>query len=132
MSRAGMLGAGALGSFLLCAAAFAQQPTPEQMKIMMKGAAEGARTWAALCESCHGPPNPNTPPRTELLAMTADHIYESLTVGKMKVMGDTISDSEKRSVSMYLTGKFLNAPPLPPAPPAGDAAAPQEAPPPVR
>lgn len=109
---------GGLGVLVLATVAPAQTPAPD-MKVMIKAAAEGAKTWAAVCESCHGPPNPRTPPRTALLEMTADHIYEALTVGKMKAMGDTISDSERRSVSIYLTGKPLTAAATPDVPPVG-------------
>ena len=105
--------------------------TPEQTKMINGSRVEGARTWAAVCESCHGPPNPNTPARTVLLAMTADHIYETLTTGKMKMAGDTISDSEKRAVSMYLTGKPLNAPPSAATPAPEAPATPEQAAPPA-
>lgn len=119
MSRTAKSAVVFLAGSLVAAAAFAQQPalTPDQMKVVMKAGPEGARTYAAVCESCHGPPNPNTPSRTALLAMSAEQIYEALTVGKMKYAGDTITDSQKRSVSMYLTGKILDAPPPPEAPP---------------
>lgn len=123
-------GAVAVGGALVALSAAAQQPTPEQTKMIMSSMAEGARTWAAVCESCHGPPNPNTPPRTALLEMTADHIYASLTTGKMKFAGDTITESQRRAISMYLTGKPLSeaatveiAPASPPAEPAPAAEA---------
>lgn len=97
-------------------AAAAQQLSPAEIRALMAQSREGAPTYQAVCDSCHGPPNPRTPSRTDLAAMTAERVYEALTVGKMKVAGDTITDSQKRAVSIYLTGKPLNAPPVEAAP----------------
>lgn len=119
-----------VGVLMAGVAAMAQQPTPEQVRALMAEARQGAPTYQAVCDSCHGPPNPNTPSRAMLAAMTSDHIYETLTKGKMKMAGDTITDAQKRAVSIYLTGKPLTLPPVGDAPapaPAAPAAEPAPA-----
>ncbi len=108
----------------LAATASPQPPTPEQIKMIVEASKEGLPTYQAICVSCHGPPNPNTPPRSALAAMTADQIYQSLTTGKMIFAAQTLDDRQKRAVSIYLTGKPLSAPPIGEATPATGETAP--------
>jgi mono/diheme cytochrome c family protein len=128
MMKASLAVSGALAALLLAASAFAQQPSAADMKIIMASGPEGARTWGGVCSGCHAPPDERGPSRILLSQKTADEIYAALTTGKMKSIGDAISESERRSISMYLTGKPLSAPAAPaapsPTPPAVEPAPP--------
>jgi polyvinyl alcohol dehydrogenase (cytochrome) len=63
------------------------------------------------CINCHGNPQyEKAPPPAALIQYTPERIYESLTTGVMaSVIGNQLSDAEKRAVSESITGQRLGA-----------------------
>jgi len=63
------------------------------------------------CLTCHGNPQfEKAPPPATLYQYTPERIYESLTTGVMaSVVGNQLSDAEKRAVSETITGQRIGA-----------------------
>src|SRR5262245_38874168 len=96
-------GLAALALTILSAAAFAAQ-------------SEGETTFNTLCVACHaqaaappGSPNEKAPTRSQLQQFTADAVLTSLTSGKMQPQGAALTQTQRRAVSEYITGKLITA-----------------------
>jgi len=63
------------------------------------------------CLTCHGNPQyEKAPPPATLYQYTPERIYESLTTGVMaSVVGNQLTDAEKRAVSETITGRRIGA-----------------------
>jgi polyvinyl alcohol dehydrogenase (cytochrome) len=63
------------------------------------------------CLTCHGNPQyEKAPPPSALYQYTPERIYESLTTGVMaSIVGNQLTDAEKRAVSETITGKRIGA-----------------------
>jgi polyvinyl alcohol dehydrogenase (cytochrome) len=63
------------------------------------------------CLTCHGNPQfEKAPPPTTLYQYTPERIYESLTTGVMaSVVGNQLTDAEKRAVSETITGRRIGS-----------------------
>jgi polyvinyl alcohol dehydrogenase (cytochrome) len=86
----------------------AQIPTPPDNAL---GAATefGFAFFQQKCLNCHGnAAYEKAPPPAALIQYTPERIYESLTTGPMAaVIGNTMSDAQKRAVSESITGQRL-------------------------
>ena len=73
-------------------------------------APDGAATFARACASCHaGGAAPATAPRVEALRQLApEAILTSLTTGRMRIQGETLSEAERRAVAEFLGGRALS------------------------
>ena len=62
------------------------------------------------CVSCHGNPAfERAPSPAALRAMPPERIYDALTAGTMKSVGDGLSDTERRRVAESLSGRLLGS-----------------------
>ena len=59
------------------------------------------------CASCHENPNPamRVPGRAELKALSAEKIYQSMTIGKMSVIAQGLNDETMIRISEWLSGR---------------------------
>jgi polyvinyl alcohol dehydrogenase (cytochrome) len=70
----------------------------------------GFAVFQQRCVACHGNPAfARAPSPAVLRAMTPERIYTALTVGAMKVVGDSLSDAERRRVAESLSGRLLGS-----------------------
>ncbi|MGY3408921.1 polyvinyl alcohol dehydrogenase (cytochrome) [Bradyrhizobium sp. GM5.1] len=76
-----------------CAPALAQQ--------------DGAALYASHCAQCHdgGDGQSRVPGRGAMQAMSFDHVLGTLTSGSMAAMAKDRSDSERRAIAAFVTGK---------------------------
>ena len=78
----------------------------------LKAATEvGFGIFQQKCIACHGNPQfERAPPPSALMQFTPERVYESLKTGLMaNVIGNQLSDDEKRAVSESATGQRLGA-----------------------
>lgn len=70
---------------------------------------DGAVTFARACASCHTSGTAAaTAPRVEVLRQLApEAILTSLTTGRMRTQGDSLSEPERRAVAEFLGGRAL-------------------------
>jgi len=69
----------------------------------------GQAIYEDTCATCHDDVMPRTPHKALLTRMTADSVYNALTVGMMQENAADLSDEEKVSVAEYLTGSEIGA-----------------------
>ena len=127
---AGMLLAGALigglatlAGLLVPRAAAQDRPAPaaaETSAIDSKGLAvateKGFGIFQQTCLACHGKPEyKQAPSPAALRTYPPERIYDALTSGAMKSVGDTLSDTDRRLVAQAVAGRLLGTSP------AGDA-----------
>jgi polyvinyl alcohol dehydrogenase (cytochrome) len=56
--------------------------------------------------TCHGnPANDRAPSPNAIREMSPEHIYEALTTGPMSAQGQSLSDTEKRMVALFMSGR---------------------------
>ena len=60
-------------------------------------------TFSLNCSKCHDAHS--TPDRAALMRMTPEAIYDSLASGKMATYAKTISDTEKKAIAEFLSGR---------------------------
>jgi polyvinyl alcohol dehydrogenase (cytochrome) len=67
----------------------------------------GIMEYQEYCASCHETPAPGTriPTSAELKALPAAKIYESMTVGKMSVNAEGLSEDQMRRIAEWLSGR---------------------------
>ena len=67
----------------------------------------GMMEFQQHCATCHESPVPGSRAlsRSDLKAMPAAKIYDALTVGKMSVIAQGLSDDVKRRISEWLSGR---------------------------
>ena len=60
--------------------------------------------------SCHGNPNvPQAPAPDAVRQMPPERIYDALTTGVMKPMGDSLTDDQKKMLATFLSGRPLGS-----------------------
>ena len=65
----------------------------------------GEPIYRARCQGCHEPAVERAPSREQLRVRSPEEVYDALTVGAMKPMGDAMTPAEIYGVVRYLTGK---------------------------
>ena len=65
----------------------------------------GEPIYRARCQGCHEPAVERAPSRDQLRVRSPEEVYDALTVGAMKPMGDAMTPAEIYGVVRYLTGK---------------------------
>jgi polyvinyl alcohol dehydrogenase (cytochrome) len=86
---------------LAAATASAQEPNARP-----SGTEFGFFTFQTKCMTCHGNPNVERAPLPSAIReMTPERIYEALTNGVMKAQGQSLSDPEKRTLALFMSGR---------------------------
>jgi len=68
----------------------------------------GEHTYLTVCSTCHTESNSNLAPAKELLAgMSSRAVFAALTIGKMRVQSESLSNEEREAVAQYLTNQKL-------------------------
>jgi polyvinyl alcohol dehydrogenase (cytochrome) len=82
-------------------------PAPENETARQTAAQRkrGQTVFQADCSSCHDPAVARAPSRQMLAAFPPDRIVEALASGVMKPMAAGLSDRDRRSIAVYLTGR---------------------------
>ena len=98
---------GTLGLAIWMAASCYSQTPPE-------GPAGGIRSGYGIyqtnCSGCHGNPGvQKAPDPNTLRQMSPEKIYDALTTGAMKVVGDKLTDQQKRTVAEAVSGRNLGS-----------------------
>jgi len=77
---------------------------------------EGDQIFTTQCAVCHaqnaapaGSPNEKAPTRSQLQQFSADAVLTSLTSGKMQLQGAALTESRRRAVAEFATGKLITA-----------------------
>lgn len=75
---------------------------------------EGDLIFTTQCALCHaetaapaGSPNEKAPTRAQLRQFSADAVLTSLTSGKMQLQGSALTETQRRAVSEFVTGKLV-------------------------
>jgi polyvinyl alcohol dehydrogenase (cytochrome) len=75
---------------------------------------EGDQLFGVQCALCHaeaaapaGSPNEKAPTRSQLRQFSAEAVLTSLTAGKMQLQGSTLTETQRRAVSEFVTGKLI-------------------------
>jgi polyvinyl alcohol dehydrogenase (cytochrome) len=89
----------------------AQPQTQAQVTAnLSQGTETGIGTFLQRCMGCHGNPNvPQAPSPDAIRQMPAERIYAALTTGVMKPQGDSLTDSQKKMLATFLSGRPLGA-----------------------
>ncbi len=86
---------------LAAATVSAQEPNARP-----SGTEFGFSTFQTKCMTCHGNPNVERAPLPSAIReMTPERIYEALTNGVMKAQGQSLSDPEKRTLALFMSGR---------------------------
>ncbi|HTW24705.1 MAG TPA: PQQ-binding-like beta-propeller repeat protein [Candidatus Baltobacteraceae bacterium] len=90
-----------------------QAPPQTQAQItanLSQGTETGIATFLQHCMICHGNPAvPQAPAPDAIRQMPAERIYAALTTGVMKPQGDSLTDSQKRMLATFLSGRPLGS-----------------------
>jgi len=77
---------------------------------------EGDLIFNTQCALCHaqaaapaGSPNEKAPTRGQLREFSAEAVLNSLTSGKMQLQGSVLTETQRRAVSEFATGKLIAA-----------------------
>ena len=74
------------------------------------GTESGFATFQTKCMSCHGNPAvERAPSPSAIREMSPERIYEALTTGPMKAQGDSLGDTEKRMLALFMSGRPIGA-----------------------
>lgn len=65
----------------------------------------GEPVFKEICAGCHEPAVDRAPSRQELSARSPEEVYDALTVGAMKPVGDALTPAQIYGVVRFLTGK---------------------------
>src|SRR5579862_6896347 len=77
---------------------------------LSQGTETGIATFLQHCMTCHGNPNvPQAPSPDAIRQMPAERIYSALTTGVMKPQGDSLTDSQKKMLATFLSGRPLGS-----------------------
>jgi polyvinyl alcohol dehydrogenase (cytochrome) len=88
----------------------AQTPPPAAGANLGAGTETGIGTFQTHCMSCHGNPNvPQAPAPDAVRQMPPERIYDALTIGVMKPMGDSLTDDQKKMLATFLSGRPLGS-----------------------
>jgi polyvinyl alcohol dehydrogenase (cytochrome) len=86
---------------LAAATVSAQEPNARP-----SGTEFGFFTFQTKCMTCHGNPNVERAPLPSAIReMTPERIYDALTNGVMKAQGQSLSDPEKRTLALFMSGR---------------------------
>src|SRR5262252_7025966 len=97
----------ALALTVMCAFLAAQGELPPQTPGQV-GTEFGFGTFQQRCMGCHGNPSvEKAPPPSALRLMTPEAIYDALTIGVMKIQGDSLTDEMRRRVAESVAGRPL-------------------------
>jgi polyvinyl alcohol dehydrogenase (cytochrome) len=99
------------------AATPAATPAAQSNGLMQLPAGQGRRMtelgfglFQQRCLGCHGnPAYERAPAPNTLREMSPEHIYEALTHGVMKSVGDTMTDDERRQLAESVSGRLLGS-----------------------
>ena len=92
----------------LAATLFAQ--TPPTATAAQGGTELGFRTFQSKCMTCHGNPNVDRAPSPAAIReMTPERIYTALTTGIMKTQGQDLSDDQKRTLALFMSGRPMGS-----------------------
>ena len=70
----------------------------------------GLMLFESKCLSCHGRPGFERAPTPQALrAMPPERIYQALTTGEMKAIGDTLTETQKKQVSESAAGRVMGS-----------------------
>jgi len=84
------------------------QQTPPQQSPANLPTEMGMRIFQGRCMTCHGNAAvPQAPSPAAIREMTPERIYEALTTGAMQIQGQSLSDTEKRVLAMFMSGRPL-------------------------
>ena len=87
------------------AALSAQEPNARP-----SGTEFGFFTFQTKCMTCHGNPAvARAPLPAAIREMTPERIYDALTTGVMKAQGTTLSDPEKRTLALFMSGRPIGS-----------------------
>jgi polyvinyl alcohol dehydrogenase (cytochrome) len=95
----------------------ATPPAAQPNGLMQLPAGQGRRMtelgfglFQQRCLACHGnPAYERAPSPATLREMSPEHIYDALTNGVMKSVGDTLTDDERRQVAESVSGRLLGS-----------------------
>ncbi|HEX4001721.1 MAG TPA: PQQ-binding-like beta-propeller repeat protein [Candidatus Acidoferrales bacterium] len=77
---------------------------------LSQGTETGIATFLQHCMMCHGNPNvPQAPSPDAIRQMPPERIYAALTTGVMKPQGDSLTDSQKKMLATFLSGRPLGS-----------------------
>jgi polyvinyl alcohol dehydrogenase (cytochrome) len=124
--RRGAIGVIALGVAVFCSGAGAQSdqlsrpepPSPQGAAAPAASSTPAARIptergfgiFQLRCLSCHGnPAYEQAPSPAALRDFSPERIYDALTSGVMKSVGDTLSETERRLVAESVSGRLLGS-----------------------
>jgi polyvinyl alcohol dehydrogenase (cytochrome) len=104
-SKPGTLSFLLLTGLLSAGFTFAQEPNAGP-----SGTEFGFFTFQTKCMTCHGNPAVDRAPSPAAIrAMTPERIYEALTTGVMKSQGAQLSDPQKRTLALFMSGRPLGS-----------------------
>ena len=105
MAVAGVMGAVAVA--VTSAQAQFSAPAPGGPPTFTEG---GLMLFESRCLSCHGNPKVERAPSPQTLrSMSPERIYEALTTGPMKSIGDTLTETQRKQVSESTAGRLMGA-----------------------
>ncbi|NBA87732.1 PQQ-binding-like beta-propeller repeat protein [Emticicia sp. CRIBPO] len=106
--KASLFGMMSIVLVLSSAYVFAQNALPDSVKAL------GKDIYQNKCSVCHTKGGVEGAPGQELLSgMSSKAIYAALITGKMKVQGQALTDTERKAVAQWLTGRALTDTKLP-------------------
>src|SRR6476659_3921415 len=66
---------------------------------------DGAAVFKQACASCHNENQTTAPLPNVLLQMTAESIFNAMTLGRMQIQAISLSEAQQRAVAVFLAGK---------------------------
>jgi polyvinyl alcohol dehydrogenase (cytochrome) len=88
----------------------AQQAVVATNPALSTGTETGIATFQQRCMVCHGNPNvPQAPSPSAIRQMSPERIYDALTTGVMKPQGESLTDSQRRMLATFLSGRPLGS-----------------------
>jgi polyvinyl alcohol dehydrogenase (cytochrome) len=82
----------------------------------MAAQSEGDLIYNTQCAVCHaenpapvGSPNEKAPTRGQLRQFSAEAVHTALSSGKMQLQGSVLTETQRRAVSEFATGKLITA-----------------------
>jgi polyvinyl alcohol dehydrogenase (cytochrome) len=74
------------------------------------GTETGFRTFQTKCMNCHGNPEVERAPSPAVIRqMSPERIYAALTTGPMAGQGQSLSDTEKKMLALFMSGRPLGS-----------------------
>src|SRR5262245_54431218 len=65
----------------------------------------GEGVFKQACASCHNETSTTAPPPAVLRQMTAESIFNAMTLGRMQIQAISLSEADQRAVAVFLAGK---------------------------